>query len=442
MTLPREVEEIIETLEKSGYEAYAVGGCVRDFLCGREISDWDVTTNATPDAVAAVFKGRNVVPTGVKHGTVSLMLRGAAYEITTYRVDGRYLDGRRPESVSFTGDLREDLSRRDFTINAMAYNPRTGLLDLFGGADDIKRRVVRCVGTPAERFGEDYLRMMRAYRFAAVLDFDLDPSIRDAVALRKNKILDIAAERLRAELDKLMLSRAHDRFLLFMSDLGGALFPEVECLKEITQANAYHDQSAYDHSMEVFRHAKPDLTHKLCALLHDTGKADTKTVNAAGETSFKGHAELSEKIALAVLRRLKYDNARISAVTAIIRAHSAYKQLTRPGAKRVLMRMGPNLARELYHFAIADCHGKTPAAKHLLLPALTANLSLFDDIQTSGEPVTLRDLAINGDDVAKALSTPPGKAVGDALSILLDQVHKDPTLNKREILLEILRSKE
>ena len=437
INIPKNVSEIIESLEAAGYEAYAVGGCVRDSLMGRDVSDWDITTDARPEEIKAVFNRRTVLPTGVKHGTVSLMLKGVAYEITTYRVDGLYSDGRRPDKVSFTKELREDLSRRDFTINAMAYNPRTGLVDPFGGVLDIRRRIVRCVGSPEERFGEDYLRMMRAYRFAAVLDFDLEKSIRTAVLANRDNIQNIAAERIRIEFDKLALCDAHDRFLMFMEDLGQVIFPEVHRLKDVRQVNAYHNLSVYNHTMEVFRHAERDLTQKLCALFHDIGKADTIIYGENGVTKFTGHAEVSGDMAFDILKRLKYDNARIKDVITIIRAHNVYKQLTIYGMKRRLLRTGSDLTRQLYRFAVADCSGKSPTAKNTLLPMLLANIDLIEKVENSGDPIFLRDLALNGKDVEGEGFK--GRAVGEALSFLLDKVHKNPRLNRREILIGLLK---
>jgi len=442
ITIPKTVAQIIGTLEAGGFEAFAVGGCVRDSILGREVSDWDITTNATPEEVSKVFAGKRVLPTGAKHGTVSLMLKGAAYEITTYRIDGNYSDGRRPDTVRYTNDLNDDLSRRDFTINAMAYNPRTGLADPFGGAEDIKRRLVRCVGTPDERFGEDYLRMMRAYRFAAVLGFDIEPEIRHAVKKNREKITRIAAERIRVELDKLILSGSHDAFLIFMEDLGSVLLPEITRLKDVPQKNPYHHLDAYDHTMEVFKYAENELTQKLCALFHDTGKAEVMVIDENGETRFPGHAEVSREIAYAVLKRLKYDNYRIQAVTAIVRMHNVAKQLSRFAVKRRVHNRGANLTRQLYTFALADCMGKNSFAQETTLPVLHANIALLEDVLASGEPIHMTELAVNGYDVGKALGIRSGEAIGDALGYLLERVQEDPALNEREALLNILCSRE
>jgi tRNA nucleotidyltransferase (CCA-adding enzyme) len=440
INIPKTAANIIDTLEKAGFEAYAVGGCVRDSLMGREVSDWDITTSAVPAEVMRVYSGRRVMPTGLKHGTVSLMVRGDAYEITTYRLDGHYTDGRRPDSVRFTGSLRDDLARRDFTVNAMAYNPREGLVDIFGGLDDIKNRLIRCVGAADERFGEDYLRMMRAYRFAAALNFDIDPEIRRVVLAKRERLSSIAAERIQVELNKLILSGSHDKFLLFMDDLAPVILPEVTRLKEVPQRNPYHDLDAYDHTMEVFRLAENDLTQKLCALLHDTGKADTITFEENGDTRFPDHAEASREIAFNIMKRLKYDNYRIQAVTAIIRMHNVAKNLSRYAIKRRIHSRGANLTRQLYAFSIADCMGKNAYARENTLPALTANVALLDDVLSSGEPIHMTDLAVNGYDVGMQLGIRSGEAIGEALNYLLERVHEDPSLNERGRLLQLLEN--
>ncbi|MCL2406858.1 MAG: HD domain-containing protein [Defluviitaleaceae bacterium] len=440
--LPYSVTYIINELEKNGFEAFAVGGCVRDSLMGRECADWDITTNAEPKEVIRVFEalGKKVLPTGITHGTVTLMLKGAPYEITTYRVDGRYSDGRRPDSISFCKDLKEDLSRRDFTINAMAFSPRTGLVDYFGGKADLAGRVIRCVGDASMRFGEDYLRMMRAYRFASVLDFNLDENIRRAVLKNRDKLAGIAAERVRMELDKLMLADAHDKFLMFMEDLGSVVLPEVFCLKNIPQRNCYHYLNVYGHTMEVFRNSESDLTQRLCALLHDTGKAATMAVDENGDTRFPDHAAASRDIAFNIMKRLRYDNARIQAVTAIIRLHNVPKHVSRTLLKRRIKCRGEVLTRQLYKFAIADCMGKNDYAQEVTLPILYNNLNELEDIMKSGEAVHMTDLAVNGYDVGMALGIRGGEEIGTALNRLLEVVHERPELNNKGDLLEIIKN--
>jgi tRNA nucleotidyltransferase (CCA-adding enzyme) len=440
--LPKDVEYIINELKRAGYEGFAAGGCVRDSLLGKPPTDWDITTNAAPEDVMRVFKNRRILPTGIKHGTVTLFLKNIPYEITAYRLDGMYSDGRRPDNVTFTNDLTEDLSRRDFTINAMAYGPSRGLVDLFGGREDLKNRIIRCVGSAKARFSEDYLRIMRAYRFSATLDFDLDIELKEAsIALRENITPKISAERIRVELDKLLISGRFNRIAAFMEDLGSVILPEVTALRNVPQRNAYHYLDVYGHTMEALRHAGPELCLKLCALLHDTGKALAMTVDSGGITHFKGHAAISENIARDVLKRLKYDNETIDTVTTLTREHSFKPGMSRGAAKRLLSRLGINYSRLLLDFCRADTMAKNSLAQEHRLPAIQADKELLEDILQSGEPYTLKGLSVGGGDIMAALGVAAGKNVGEALNYLLERVMDDPGLNKRETLLELLRDK-
>ena len=438
ISMPDDVKFIIERLEASGYPAYAVGGCVRDSLLGRAPADWDIATAALPTEVISAFKGKRVVPTGIKHGTVTLVLGKKNYEITTYRIDGKYSDGRRPDWVSFTDNIKEDLARRDFTINAMAYNGKDGLVDCFGGAADLKRRVIRCVGGADERFAEDYLRMIRAYRFSAVLNFDIDEDILKSVKANKKKLLDISAERIRTEFDKLFLTDSFGRIKAFFEDLGEVLFPELMRLKDIPQINRYHCYDAYNHTLQVIYNTEPNILMRLCALFHDMGKADTLRIDADGITHFYGHAAKSADIALKIMKRMKYDNALIAAVTTIVREHNFDAKKSRVELKYMIKRLGADTVRLLLEFAEADMKGKSKYAMERKLPRLKNSSDLLEEIIKLKEPCTIKSLALNGEEVMKILGIGAGKEVGAVLERLLDAVIYDPSNNTKEILTDML----
>lgn len=439
--LPNDVKYIIDTLEDAGFEGYAVGGCVRDSLMGHTPGDWDITTNAKPEAVVDVFSGKRVLPTGIKHGTVTLFIKKIPYEITSYRVDGGYSDGRRPDSVTFTSEITEDLSRRDFTVNAMAYSHKRGMVDPFGGGADLTGRLIRCVGKAEERFGEDYLRMLRAYRFSATLGFALDAEIVSAVAKLKERIHGISAERIRIEFDKILLSGNHAAILAFFRDMGEVLFPEVAVLDGIPQRNKYHYLNVYGHTMEVLRNTELKLFMRLTALFHDTGKALTMTVDENGDTHFKGHAAVSREIAGDILKRLKYDNNTIDNVTTLVNEHSFDVRKDRTGVKRLVNKLGETQTAALFRFAVADTMGKNHTAQASRLPYLYEDIRLLGEITREKEPCNIGDLAINGGDVMAALGVKPGKRVGEELNYLLEQVVNDPSLNRRDILLTLLKER-
>ena len=293
--IPTQAAEIIKTLSSHGYEAYAVGGCVRDSILGKTPSDWDITTSARPEQVKALFA--KTIDTGIKHGTVTVMMDKTGYEVTTYRIDGLYEDHRRPNDVTFTTSLREDLMRRDFTINAMAYNDTDGLIDLFGGMDDLQNRVIRCVGNARDRFEEDALRMLRAVRFAAELGFSLEPETRRALDRLHGSISRVAKERIFAELKKLLTApHAADALRICPALLFSAV-PELAVLRDVPQHSRYHIYDVFEHTLHALDAAPPDETVRLAVLLHDTGKGPCRTTGADGYDHFYGHPVKSAEIA-------------------------------------------------------------------------------------------------------------------------------------------------
>ena len=331
MKIPEQVKSIIETLEENGYEAYAVGGCVRDTLLGRVPDDWDITTSANPIQVKALF--RRTIDTGIQHGTVTVMIGDDGYEVTTYRMDGEYEDHRHPKEVLFTPNLNEDLKRRDFTINAMAYNPRVGIVDLYGGREDLEKKVIRCVGEANERFDEDALRMLRGIRFAGQLQFELEEKTFLAIKEKAPTLVNVSAERIRTELTKLIVSKGSDKLLLAVeTGLSTYFLPELEKMLATTQENPHHCFDVGHHSLAAISHindlgeqagfrTKERVMLAYAALLHDVAKPDCKQVDDDGIAHFYKHQEYGAKKARGILRRLKFDNETVATVTTLIRYH-------------------------------------------------------------------------------------------------------------------------
>ena len=316
INIPENANRIIHTLQSAGYEAYIVGGCVRDAILGKEPDDWDITTSANPDQVKALF--RRTIDTGIAHGTVTVMFGKEGYEVTTYRIDGKYEDHRRPTTVTFTRSLLEDMKRRDFTINAMAYNDEEGLIDHFEGMKDLERHLIRCVGDPAERFDEDALRILRAVRFAAQLDFSIEEKTREAIVRQAQYLKDISAERIQVELTKLLLSE-HPEELRTAYELGvtEVVLPEFDRMMETEQNNKHHMYSVGEHTLLVVEGVSSTKVLRWAALLHDVAKPLTKTTDENGD-HFYGHNEKGVEVARDVLRRLKFDNATIDRVKSLV----------------------------------------------------------------------------------------------------------------------------
>ena len=315
--LPDKVKCIIERLTAAGHEAYAVGGCVRDSILGRQPEDWDITTSASPGQVKQLFS--RTIDTGIQHGTVTVLLDKEGFEVTTYRVDGDYEDKRHPKEVVFTGDLLEDLKRRDFTINAMAYNEQQGLVDAFGGVKDLAQKQIRCVGNPLDRFQEDALRMMRAARFAAQLGFSIEGKTREAIPLLAGNLAEISAERIQAELVKLLVS-GHPEELrtVYQTGMSKVFLPEFDRMMETPQNNQHHCYNVGEHTIAALQNIRSDKVLRLTMLLHDVAKPICKVQDNKGIYHFYGHPEKGAKMARDILQRLKFDNDTITKVTALV----------------------------------------------------------------------------------------------------------------------------
>ena len=435
--LPDKVHHIINTLEEAGYEAYAVGGCVRDSILGRKPDDWDITTSAKPEEIKRLFP--RTVDTGIKHGTVTVLLGGEGFEVTTYRVDGVYEDGRHPSEVTFTASLKEDLKRRDFTINAMAYNARTGLVDLYGGLADMENRVIRCVGIAGERFDEDALRMLRAVRFSAQLSFRIEEATGEAVKALAPNLQKISAERIQVELVKLVTSPNPD-YLRTAYELGitAQILPEFDLCMETPQRHKHHCYDVGEHILHSMIEVGPDKVLRLGMLFHDIGKPQTLTIDPDGTTHNKRHPFEGEKITRKVMRRLKFDNDTTDKVTKLVLYHDYDIAPTEAGVRRAINRMGEDIFAMIFTVRRADIAAQSDYMREEKLAKVAYIEKLYSEILARKDAVTLKDLAISGNDLI-AEGMPPGRQIGETLSALLERVLDDPSLNTREILLKLYK---
>ncbi|MEZ3507195.1 MAG: HDIG domain-containing protein [Lachnospiraceae bacterium] len=434
--LPEKVHKIIETLMAAGCEAYAVGGCIRDSVLGRIPNDWDITTSAKPEKIKQLFS--RTIDTGIKHGTVTVMMDREGFEVTTYRIDGEYEDGRHPKEVTFTADLEEDLKRRDFTINAMAYNEQTGLVDLYGGLQDIDRGMIRCVGEARERFTEDALRMLRAVRFSAQLGYQIERDTKKAIQELSPSLRRISAERIQAELVKLVVSD-HPDYLRTAYETGitAQFFPEFDLCMETKQNNPHHCYHVGEHILHSMMQVEPDKILRLGMLFHDIGKPQTLTVDAEGITHNKRHAEVGEQMTMQILRRLKFDNDTIRKVTKIVRFHDQEVGVSPGAVRRAVNRTGEDIFRMLFSVKRADILAQSDYLRKEKLEKLSYIQVLYEEICQKHECMNLKDLAVTGTDLI-ALGIPPGKEIGRILNQLLEIVLEDPERNTKEELLRIL----
>ena len=435
LKIPEKAEIILHTLEEAGYEAYVVGGCVRDSILGRSPDDWDITTSAKPEEVKALF--RRTVDTGLVHGTVTVMLDKEGFEVTTYRVDGEYEDGRHPKEVSFTASLEEDLKRRDFTMNAMAYNPKRGIVDLFGGVQDMEKQIVRCVGNPVERFTEDALRILRAVRFSAQLGFSIEGETLKAISVLAPNLKYISAERIQVELLKLLIS-PHPDYLRTAYEAGitKEILPEFDRCMETEQNTPHHCYTVGEHTLQSLLNIRADKVLRLTMLLHDIGKPDVKRTDENGRDHFKTHGPEGEKMAVSILRRLKMDNDTIRKVRSLIKWHDY-----RPEGKAVSVRKAISLiGEELFPLYLevqqADILAQSTYKREEKLARLSAVSALYEEIMEKGQCISLKTMALTGRDLIDA-GYAPGKELGEILGRLLAHVLENPEDNKKEILLKL-----
>ena len=439
MDIPNNANLILKALCESGYEAYFVGGCVRDFLMNRPCNDFDITTSAKPLEIEEALnrKGIRYFETGLKHGTVTAVLDGEAFEITTYRTDGEYLDARHPENVVFVSDLSEDLSRRDFSINALAYNAKDGIVDKFGGIDDIKNGIIRTVGNPDKRFNEDALRIMRALRFASTLGFEIENET--AVSVHKNAELlkNISAERIYSELMKLLLGVNCEKILLEFKDVIGVIIPELIPCFSCEQNTKWHLYDVYTHIVKSVECCENKDYLRLAVLLHDIGKPQCKTTDSKGVDHFFGHPQKSVEIASQVLRRLKVSREYTKKVLKLIEIHDKKISPTGESVKFWLRTLGEDLFFDFMDIKLADMksHNLQFAGESLVLFEKIKRLA--SDIISNNEPYRICDLAIGGNELVE-LGYQKAQ-IKDELEKLIVDVSKNPTLNSKEILIQIAK---
>lgn len=432
--LPEKVNYIISQLEQAGFEAYAVGGCVRDCLLGRQPSDWDVTTSAKPLQIKEAF--RHTIDTGIQHGTVTVMLDREGFEVTTYRIDGEYEDSRHPREVIFTANLVEDLKRRDFTINAFAYNDKSGIVDAFSGIKDLQEGVIRCVGEAKERFGEDALRILRAVRFSAQLGFTIADETKAAIVSLAPNLRQISAERIQAELVKLLMSD-HPDSMRDACALGitKAVLPELDAAFATAQHNPHHQYTVGEHLMQSLLHIRAEKSLRIAALLHDIGKPKVRTTDAAGIDHFHGHVEVSEQMAGTILRRLKFDNDTTMKVQRYIRYHD-YKPEPNPRAvRRAVNKIGAEYFPQVMALWRADTLAQSTYEQRQKLAQIDAVEKLYTEIREKNQCISLKTLEISGNDLI-ALGVPKGKQIGVLLNQLLEDVLQEPEHNTREYLMQ------
>lgn len=439
--IPVKANKIITRLTEAGYEAYVVGGCVRDAILGRPAADWDITTNARPEQVKALFS--RTIDTGIRHGTVTVLQGKEGFEVTTYRIDGEYQDGRHPSEVIFTPSLLEDLKRRDFTINAMAYNEAEGLIDAFDGMKDLKNRRIRCVGEPKERFTEDALRILRAVRFSAQLNFEIEKNTRAAIAEFADSLTRISAERIQTELVKLLTSDHPEIFrTLYDTGITAVILPEFDACMKTPQNHPHHCCSVGEHLLLALQSIEADKVLRLAALLHDIGKPAAHTRDADGIDHFHGHGDAGKELAGSILRRLKFDNDTVYRVKHLVQVHD-YLQipLTPKGVRRAVFKIGKEHFPDYLKLRRADILAQNPSMQKEKLEALTKLEVLYQQILEEKNCLSLKDLAVSGTDLIEA-GLKPGPQIGEVLKKLLEQVIENPEYNTKEYLLSHISIEE
>ncbi|MBC8584136.1 CCA tRNA nucleotidyltransferase [Youxingia wuxianensis] len=437
ITLTPTIEQVINKLESAGFEAFVVGGCVRDSLLGKRPHDWDVCTDALPAQVISCFNGWPVIETGLKHGTVTVIIQGFPVEITTYRTESGYSDARRPDQVTFVRKLEEDLGRRDFTINAMAYHPRKGLKDLFGGQEDLHRGIIRCVGSARRRFEEDALRILRALRFASVFGFSLEKETAQAVNLCKERLAMIAPERIRTELDQMLCGQGVLDILLAYSPVLQVILPEIGEMRGFEQRSPYHVYDIWEHTARSTASVQAQRILRLTMLLHDIGKPSCFT-EEGGEGHFYGHDRKSAQMAGEILRRLKYDNETLEKVVQLVGRHGDCFPAQPVPIKRRLNRMGEEQFWRLLEVKRADILAQAPDKQPLRLAQLEEIRFVLQKLLAEKECFSRKELRVSGTDLID-IGIPQGPKIGELLSDLLEKVIEEELPNEKQALLNYVR---
>lgn len=442
--IPSGANEIIHTLQNNGYEAFLVGGCVRDSILGRPIHDYDITTSATPDEMMKVFKDKRIIETGLQHGTITIVINGEGYECTTYRIDGNYSDSRRPDSVTFTRNLEEDLKRRDFTINAMAYNNEAGLIDPFNGMKDMKYHKIRCVGRAEDRFSEDALRILRAIRFASQLGFVVDSDASLNIHKMYKNLENISTERINSEFCKIALSSEFYIQIVLFREVFSLFIPEIKDMFGFQQNNPYHIYDVWNHTVHAVQayecDCEPDLNSRdlitsLAVFFHDIGKPHCYQDSEDGVRHFKGHGRVSADMTNEIMKRLRFDNDTREKVVELVYYHDATFEVGKKYIKRWLNKIGGEQFRRLLNVRRADIKAQAYIEQESRLQKIDNIEYILEEVLQDDECFSLKDLAVNGKDVMDAMLIKSGKEVGYWLNEILTRVIDGRLKNDREDLI-------
>ncbi len=432
--LPRDVIGLLQTLQSAGHTAYVVGGCVRDSLLGRTPGDWDICTSARPEEMRRLFADHQLILTGEKHGTVAVVLHGKPYEMTTYRLDGNYHDHRHPDAVQFVDDLPRDLARRDFTINAMAYSPQSGLVDLFHGREDLQNGVIRCVGNATARLEEDALRVLRALRFSATLGFSIAPETAAAIHRHAGGLAHVSAGRICAELRRLVTGPGAGRVLLQYQDVVAQFLPETNAMAGFWQHNPHHIYTVWGHTAAAVGASAPDEAVRLALLFHDMAKPQCFTRDAAGTGHFYGHAQAGSALCRQAMQRLQFDSETVRLVSQLVLYHDTVLVPQKPAVRRWLNKIGQAQFCRLLAVHRGDTLGLAPALWPQRLAALQAVEDVLAQVLKEEACFSRKALAVNGRDIM-ALGVPQGRQVGEVLHKLLQCVLEGRLPNERQALL-------
>lgn len=433
--LPQNVSFIISQLQGAGFEAFAVGGAVRDSVMGITPGDWDITTSAFPEETKSVFKDYRIIDTGIKHGTVTLLIDSTPYEITTFRIDGEYNDNRHPDGVTFTRSLEEDLKRRDFTVNALAYNDKTGLTDLFNGQDDIYNSIIKTVGDPDKRFNEDGLRIMRALRFSSVLGFEIEEKTKQSIHKNRELLKNISVERISAELTKLVCGKNVFNVLTEYSDVLSVVIPEIAPAVDFKQYGKKHAYDVWEHICHTVDTIPDDKILRLTMFLHDLGKVPTHKLNEKGDSTFKNHAAVGGEMAKDILTRLRFDKKTVNRVSFLVSCHDFEPCESKTELKKHLKTKTPEDIRTLLIIKKSD-RGALSEDYRDISEATAKNLLWLKEIEENNECCTISQLAVTGNDLIK--KGIEGQEVGNTLNMLLDAVIEGRAENKKNDLLTLV----
>lgn len=433
--IPEYARVAMKELNRNGFASFVVGGCVRDSIMGKIANDWDMTTSSLPTETLEVFRDFRTIPTGIKHGTITVLIDKQPLEITTFRIDGEYTDNRRPDSVNFTRNIENDLSRRDFTVNAMAYNENDGLVDLFGGIEDIENKIIRAVGDPDVRFNEDALRIMRAIRFASTLGFEIEEKTAESIKRNKHLLNNIAPERIRVELEKLLLGKDAEKILLEFSDVIFEIIPELKETYAVSQNCPYHIYNVWEHIVKSVIVSKEEKNIRLCMLLHDIGKPQMKTTDEKDQDHFKGHASVSADKAFEILKRLRYDNKTISTVTKLIFHHDDRLYNAPQNIKKHASKHGFEFLYLLDEVSRADILAQNPQMNDRL-HLCDKYIHELKKIEEENLCLKISDLSVNGNDLVSLGYK--GKEIGETLEKILDKILKNELENSKEKIIDYI----